>query len=154
MYRRILVPVDGSDTAARGLAEAIRLARAGGGCLRLVHVVDTMAIALSPGGGYALTPELVAMLEQAGQELLDRARAEAEAAGVAAETVRHDGLTQRVCDLVIDEAKRWGADLIVLGTHGRRGVRRALMGSDAEQIVRLAPVPVLLVRSAPDQPPA
>jgi nucleotide-binding universal stress UspA family protein len=48
---------------------------------------------------------------------------------------------------VVDEAKRWGAELIVIGTHGRRGVGRMLMGSDAEQILRLSPVPVLLVRA-------
>jgi nucleotide-binding universal stress UspA family protein len=48
---------------------------------------------------------------------------------------------------VIEQAKAWGADLIVIGTHGRRGVGRLLLGSDAEQIVRMAPVPVLLVRA-------
>lgn len=54
----------------------------------------------------------------------------------------------RVCDLVVAEAKNWEADLIVIGTHGRRGVGRVFMGSDAEQIVRLAASPVLLVRAA------
>ena len=57
-------------------------------------------------------------------------------------------LPGRVCDVVVEQAKEFGADLIVLGTHGRRGVSRLLVGSDAEQIVRVAPVPVLLVREA------
>ena len=152
MYSKILVPVDGSETSARGLAEAIRLARAGGGRIRLVHVVDTMSIAMSPGGAYTLTQETLDLLKQSGQEVLAKARAAVEAAGVAVETALHDSLVSRVCDVVVDEAKSWGAELIVLGTHGRRGVRRALMGSDAEQIVRQTPVPVLLVRSADDQP--
>ena len=53
----------------------------------------------------------------------------------------------RVCDLVVEEAATWPADLIVIGTHGRRGVGRLFMGSDAEQVLRLATVPVLLVRN-------
>ena len=54
----------------------------------------------------------------------------------------------RSSDLVIAKAKEWGAQLIVLGTHGRRGVGRMLLGSDAEQVLRQSPVPVLLVRGA------
>jgi len=53
----------------------------------------------------------------------------------------------RVSEAVIQQTKEWGADLIVIGTHGRRGANRLLLGSDAEQIMRLAPVPVLLVRT-------
>ena len=56
-------------------------------------------------------------------------------------------LTKRVADEVLSEAKKWRADLIVMGTHGRRGLRRLVLGSDAEQIVRLANVPVLLVHA-------
>ena len=56
-------------------------------------------------------------------------------------------LPGRVCDVAVEQAKAAGADLIVLGTHGRRGVGRMLMGSDAEQILRIAPTPVLLVRA-------
>lgn len=52
----------------------------------------------------------------------------------------------RVCDLIVDEARRCGAGLIVMGTHGRRGLKRVALGSDAELVVRVSPVPVLLVR--------
>ena len=55
-------------------------------------------------------------------------------------------MAARVADLVVEQARQWGAELIVLGTHGRRGLGRALLGSDAEQVLRQAPVPVLLVR--------
>ena len=54
----------------------------------------------------------------------------------------------RVCDLVVEQAREWKADLIVIGSHGRRGMSRLFLGSDAELVVRLAPVPVLLVRAA------
>jgi nucleotide-binding universal stress UspA family protein len=74
----------------------------------------------------------------------------AQRAGVSAETATLDTTAGRVCDLVVAQAKKWNADLIVLGTHGRRGVNRLLLGSDAEQILRLAPVPVLLVRARQD----
>lgn len=63
-----------------------------------------------------------------------------------------ESLAGRVCDLVTAEAKTWPADLIVLGTHGRRGAGRMLLGSDAEQTLRMSPVPVLLVRSNADAP--
>ena len=53
----------------------------------------------------------------------------------------------QAASLIVEDAKKWKADLIVLGTHGRRGIRRLVMGSDAEEIVRTSPVPVLLVRS-------
>lgn len=152
MYSKILVPIDGSDTSALGLAEAIRLARLSGGSIRLLNVVDTLALAMSPGGAYLLTQEVIDQLKQGGKDVLARARATVEAAGLPVETVLHDALTQRVCDVVIDQARSWGAEIIVIGTHGRRGVRRALLGSDAEQIVRLAPMPVLLVRGPEGAP--
>jgi nucleotide-binding universal stress UspA family protein len=56
----------------------------------------------------------------------------------------------RAADLILEDAKKWSADLIVMGTHGRRGVRRLVLGSDAEQILRLSPVPVLMVRATPE----
>ena len=70
------------------------------------------------------------------------------AAGVGVDTVCRETFGGRLCDIVVEEATQWNADLIVIGTHGRRGVGRMLIGSDAEQIVRVAPVPVLLVRGS------
>lgn len=67
--------------------------------------------------------------------------------GVAVDTALFERLSGRLCDLVGDEARKWNADLIVLGTHGRRGVSRLVMGRDAEQILRMAPVSVLLVHA-------
>ena len=146
MYNRILVPVDGSATSNLGLAEAIKLARLTGARLLLLHAVDIAAISLTPEASMAV-PTLFDAMREAGEQVLAKARATVESAGLAAETILVDTLSGRVSDLVVDHAKKWGADLIVIGTHGRRGVGRLLLGSDAEQIVRSAPVPVLLVRA-------
>ena len=149
MYQRILVPVDGSPTSERGLAEAIRLARSGGGQLRLIHVVDELAYALGTAGSFGGgSADLFTLLREAGQAILEKARATVVAEGVAVDTVLEDTFAGRLCDQVAAQAKSWPADLIVIGTHGRRGVGRMVLGSDAEQILRLAPVPVLLVRAA------
>jgi len=146
MYSKILVPVDGSPTSNRGLDEAIKLARLTSAKLKLLHAVDLVSFAVAPEAGMAATPELLTLVREGAQYILDQARARVEASGLQAETMLVDTFAGRVCDLVADEAARWGADLIVIGTHGRRGVSRLVLGSDAEQIARLAPVPVLLVR--------
>ena len=87
------------------------------------------------------------MLREGGAAILAEGAASAQAAGLDVDTVLKDSFAGRVCDLVVAEAGSWPADLIVLGTHGRRGVGRMLMGSDAEAIVRSAPIPVLLIRA-------
>ena len=147
MYQRILVPIDGSATGARGLEEAIKLGKLTGARLRIAHVVDELSFAMSAGYGLTYTGDLVNVLREAGAEILSKAINHAKAAGLEADSVLNDSFAGRVCDLVLAEAKAWGADLIVLGTHGRRGVGRMFMGSDAENIVRGATTPVLLVRS-------
>ena len=146
MYTRILVPVDGSDTAKRGLEEAIKLAEALESELRIIHIVDDSALALNPEAGVAAAP-LVEDFAEAGRQILEEARALATARGAVAGIVLHENFTGRVADLICDEAKKWGAELIVMGTHGRRGIRHAVLGSDAETVVRAATVPVLLVRT-------
>jgi nucleotide-binding universal stress UspA family protein len=150
MYQRILVPVDGSTTSLKGLDEAIRLARLTGGQLRLLHVVEELVLSTGFEGYAAYSGDLIAALVQGGRQLLQEAKARAGAAGVTADTMMVETVAVRAADIVIEQAQSWGAELIVLGTHGRRGVRRVLLGSDAEQIVRMAPVPVLLVRAAQD----
>lgn len=146
MYEKILVPVDGSPTALRGLREAIQIARLSGGRLKLLHVVDEVSFMTSFEAGVALTAEMLELLREGGEKVITDALAEVRAAGLEADTEVFESYAGRVSDLVIAKAQEWGARLIVLGTHGRRGVGRMLLGSDAEQIVRLSPVPVLLVR--------
>ena len=146
MYERILVPVDGSATSNAGLGEAIKLAGLTGAKLRLLHVVDEMPIVMSTSGFGAMSGDIFSALTEEGKRVLEQARAQVEQSGITAETVLVDSLNGRLCDHVATQASEWPADLIVLGTHGRRGVGRLFLGSDAEQVARNAPVPVLLVR--------
>ena len=144
-YRKILVPVDGSPASNRGLAEAIALARNQGATLRLVHVLDELI--LGPGAeAVVYLGNTVDLLREAGEQIVARAEAAAHASGLESESVILETTGGRAADSIVAEARACGADLIVLGTHGRRGARRLVMGSDAEEIVRTTPVPVLLVR--------
>src|SRR5262245_18762014 len=145
MYERILVPIDGSATSNRGLAEAIKLARLTGARLMLLHAIDTASVTVMPEAAIAAAGVFDG-LRDAGEQCVAHAMAAAKEAGLAAESLLLDTLNGRVSDLVVEQANKWRADLILIGTHGRRGVSRALLGSDAEQIVRTAPVPVRVVR--------
>ncbi|CAB3738911.1 MULTISPECIES: universal stress protein [Achromobacter] len=149
MYERILVPIDGSPTSDLGLKEAMRLAALTHGSLRLIHVIDEMSFALASDSYGVYAGELLDLLQQNGEELLAKAQALARAQGLPVDTVLYENLQKTVQQRVVDEAIDWRADVIVIGTHGRRGVRRMMLGSSAEGVARTSPVPVLLVR-APD----
>lgn len=144
MYQHILVPVDGSATSTQGLDEAVKLARLTGATLRLVHVVNELAFA---SGFEIYTADIVGLMKEGGEQILAEAKTRVEAAGVGATTWLCENFGGRISDVVVEEAKRCNADLIVIGSHGRRGVGRLVMGSDAEQILRSSTVPVLLVRA-------
>ena len=147
-YKRILVPLDGSSTSKAGLREAIELAKGQRATLQLVHVVDQHYIGLMGMESAGGLSEMMDSLKRSGRDILKNAQAAADKAGVKATAVLLETMTGPAADLILRQAKKSGVDLIVLGTHGRRGVRRLLMGSDAEQVVRNAPVPVMLVRAA------
>ena len=148
-YRKILVAVDGSTASAKGLREAIRLAKTDSARLFILHVVDEYPAFAALDGMMAGAPgaDLVPALREGGKRVLARAKTTAEKAGVPAKAVLREMLSGPAAYPIVREAKKLGADLIVLGTHGRRGVRRLVLGSDAEQVVRTASVPVLLVRA-------
>jgi nucleotide-binding universal stress UspA family protein len=113
--------------------------------VHLVHVVEGMTpLAADPYGAYS--GEVVEIMRQSGSKILEDALAVAKAAGVPAETELFDNFGERLAEVVADSATRFKADLIVVGTHGRRGLGRMMLGSGAEQIIRLAPVPVLVIR--------
>jgi nucleotide-binding universal stress UspA family protein len=148
MYERILVPFDGSHTSTKGLEEAVKLAKLSGAALRVVHAIEILdfATGFEPYAVYAR--DVLPNMKKVGERILEQARGRAAASGVAVETLLIENPGARVSELIIEQAKAWKADLIVIGTHGRRGAARVLLGSDAEQVVRSAPVPVLLVRAA------
>jgi len=156
MYQRILVPVDGSQTSQRGLEEAIGLAKLTHGRLRLLHAIDDLSFALALDAYSGRPGTWMEELRENGRRILDTAKASADAAGIEADTVLCDRATGAVYEQVTTEADIWHADLIVVGTHGRRGADRLVMGSSAENILRHAHVPVLLTRApaakAKDEP--
>jgi len=144
-YRKILAAVDGSPASNKGLREALRLAKREGARLCLVHVVNEF-YAFAAFDGPAPV-DLVPALREGGRQILAKARAMADKAGVRCTLAMRETIGGPAADAIVREARKQRADLIVLGTHGRRGVRRLVMGSDAEQVVRTSPVPVLLVRA-------
>jgi nucleotide-binding universal stress UspA family protein len=146
MYQRIMVAVDGSATAESGLKEAINLAKDQNAKLAIVHVIDIVVVF---GAGQFPGTYIEAARELA-REINEHARKTALAAGIEAEIQSPEIVTSgyHVADTIADLARDWKADLLVVGTHGRRGVSRLLIGSVAERIVRLAPCPLLLIRSA------
>lgn len=146
MYQNILVPIDGSSTATRGLTEAIKLASALHARIRLLHIVNELVV-ISPEVSAAAFIQVIDVLRAQGQKLLEEAEASVRQAGIPVTSELTEAMGGQAGDHVIQQAREWPAELIVCGTHGRRGLRRALMGSDAEYIVRHSPVPVLLVRS-------
>jgi nucleotide-binding universal stress UspA family protein len=147
MYKKILVPIDGSPASNLGLNEAIKLARDQGAKLRLLHLVDEYVAVSSMDGVTLDTGDLLDAMRETGTKIVAKAQAQARRHGLTPEAVMLESFGGRAADFIVQQAKKWGADLIVLGTHGRRGVKRLVMGSDAEQVIRTAPVPVLLVRS-------
>jgi nucleotide-binding universal stress UspA family protein len=146
MYRNILVPIDGSDTARRGLEEAIRLAKALGSRIRLAHVVNERAGVPADLVGVDLR-SVVEDQRRGGEQLLSAAHDRVRKEAIEADTLLIEAWGGGAGGLIAQHAKDWPAELIVCGTHGRRGLARLLMGSDAEEIVRQSPVPVLLVRA-------
>jgi nucleotide-binding universal stress UspA family protein len=146
VYKKVLVPVDGSNASQRGLDEAIKVTKASGGVLRLVHVVNEfiMDTAYAP---VPMNDRLLTMMKETGERVLEAAQQRVRAAGVDCQSQLIEVIGGRASDLILEEARTWQADLIVMGTHGRRGIRRLVVGSDAEIVLRSTPVPVLLVRA-------
>lgn len=145
MYKRILSPIDGSPTSDRGVIEAIRLAKDQSAKLRFLHVVDAHILAMAMYGAMNMGDAL-SILRREGATILEAAKVSASNEGIAAETVIVDSMIGRIGDEVVRQANAWPADLIVMGTHGRRGASHLFMGSDAETVIRTSLVPILLVR--------
>jgi nucleotide-binding universal stress UspA family protein len=146
MYQNILVPTDGSETAGLGLHEAIQLARTLKARIRVLHVVNKTPF-IAAGATPVVIDELISQLRSNGESVVHEATTAARAAGVEVDSRLIEALGDRAGEIILAEARDWPAHLIVCGTHGRRGLKRILMGSDAEYVVRHSPVPVLLVRA-------
>jgi nucleotide-binding universal stress UspA family protein len=148
MFQHILGPIDGSDTAAQGLREAIRLAADQKARLRLLYVIDDFPMLVELATVESFDASLQ-KLRNYGEKLLADAKRLAGQSGVEAEPVLREVTQGRIAETVVDEATISRCDLVVMGTHGRRGLSRMALGSDADLVVRTSPVPVLLVRQHP-----
>ncbi len=145
MYKQIICPIDGSETSNRGMHEAIKLAKNQQAKLRFLHVIDTYMPILDMTGDINLS-NLTRVQQDYGEKLLMLATDTAMKAGVTADHKIVEAVGARVATAVLNQVNQWSADLIVMGTHGLRGLERMVMGSDAEMVVRSSKVPVLLVK--------
>ncbi len=145
MYQRILVPIDGSDTSQHALLEALKLGDSSAQ-LRLVHVSEEIYALDAEGYAYIDYAVLREAVHHSGERLLEQAAKKVEQEGRKAETALLETDGERIPNVIAEDAKRWQADVIVIGTHSRSGLSRLLLGSVAEGVARVAAVPVLLVR--------
>lgn len=141
MYDTILLPTDGSDGSDAVVDHALHLAELHDATLHVLHVVDTGSIPLDRHSRAA-----VEAMESQGEAAVEAVLERARSAGVHAVDAVRDGTPHRE---ILDYVEAEAVDLVVMGTHGRRRARRALLGSVAERVVRLSPAPVLTVRTLP-----
>lgn len=142
-YRTVLVPTDGSDCADEALARGVDAASGSGAALHLLSVVDVASLSVD-----VRTDVQAASLEASAEEILDGASAFAEERGVDPTTAMEYGSS--IHRTVVSYVEEHDVDLVVVGTHGRTGFDRYMLGSVTEALVRTAPVPVLTVRTSAD----
>jgi nucleotide-binding universal stress UspA family protein len=139
--RKILIAVDSEPVAASAADLGVELGRSLGAEVALIHVIDS---SLTYGADTGISPsELIAQAQQEGKRLLAGFRQRLSPQSAILEFV----VAGTPSDEIIKAAKEWSADLIVTGSHGRRGMQRVLLGSIAEGIMRHAPCPILVVRA-------
>jgi nucleotide-binding universal stress UspA family protein len=149
MYKRIAVAVDGSDTSAAAVSEAIKLAKLMDSTLLLLFVCEEMPVVWNIEGMTSFPVEdMSKALIESGRRLLQKDETTVTQAGIKVETRLVEDYQARVGTVISKEAAQWKADLLVVGTHGRKGIDHLLMGSVAEGVMRTANMPVLLVRGA------
>ena len=146
MYQRLLVALDNTKTSRLALDHAAELARLSGATVVLLHVLESFRHVSGFESPKAYAEEVLPRMREKGRQLLDEVAAPLVEQGIEVETVLLEGSDERVAEVIARRAREAGVDLVIMGTHGRRGVNRLLLGSDAEQVARIAHAPVMLVR--------
>ena len=146
--QRILVPTDFTETSDRALDYAVELAEKVGATITVMHAYELPVYGF-PDGALVATVDVAVRISQASQEALQAAVSKRAGRGVPITSVLRDGVPWEEISSV---AKEIDADLIVVGTHGRRGLRRALLGSVAENVIRTSARPVLTIHALDEQP--
>ncbi|CAG9164734.1 universal stress protein [Cupriavidus pinatubonensis] len=147
MYQRILLAVDGSQSSDLALSQAITIAKATGAEVKALFVADDSDAFFDVA--YFDAKALMQGILTFGNKVLAEAASRLDAAGVrhVTQLIEKPVAPGQISSTIVAQADTWNADLIVLGTHGRRGVRRLLMGSVSEGVVGKSNRPVLLIRS-------
>ncbi len=144
MFKHILVPVDGSETSTKAVVKAAGLAKAFGSTVTALYVIDPYPFTgVGADFAYGQAQYLSAATAEANQAL-DAARKVLEEAGVQVSTLVGEG--HAVHDGIERVLKSSGADLIVMGSHGRRGLEKLVLGSVTQRVLGVVHVPVLVVR--------
>lgn len=143
--KTLLVPTDFGESSEAATAYAVELARAFGASVVVLHAYEIPMVGF-PDGTLVATAELATRVLEGAQEGVDRVVETNASSGVAVRGLVKQGETWRS---ILDAVEELGAGMIVMGTHGRRGLPRALLGSVAEKVVRTAPVPVLTIHKGP-----
>lgn len=147
MYKRIAVAVDGSDTSAAALNEAVKLAKVMNSRLLLLYVCEEIPVIWNIEG---MTPfpmeDVTKAFIESGKQVLQKDKLRLAGSGISVETRLVEDYNARIGSVICKEAEQWLADLLVVGTHGRKGLDHLLLGSVAESVMRTASIPVLLVR--------
>ena len=144
MYKRILVPVNGSHASAAGLHEAIELAQEHGARMRLIHVIDKSVIARTRPTSYGAAG-LCDTLATRGRAILDRARALAQRQGVEVDDAVSRFANVPAASAILADVEQSRPDLVVIGRRARSGLSRIFNRSDADLVAKDARVPVLVV---------
>ena len=154
MYKNIMLALDGSKISDSLVEEVIKLTKGQNANLRIIHVVDESFVYY--GGQDFDYLSLISSCQEEGRNILAKAsKLISSKSSVKVETslLELKPFHKRVAEVIVEEAKEWPADLLVIGTHGRRGFSHFLLGSVAENIVRIATTPVLLVRGSDKHQP-
>jgi nucleotide-binding universal stress UspA family protein len=145
--RHILIPIDFTETSEKALAYGVEFARTFNASITVLHAYQIPVYGF-PEGAYITAADVAAQIATAAQGRLDAAIESYKLSNVPMTGVLREGVAWEEINAVANEAK---ADLIVIGTHGRRGLARALLGSVAENVIRTATVPVLVVHGPRDE---
>jgi nucleotide-binding universal stress UspA family protein len=144
MYAKILVPMDGSDASTLALNEAVQMAKEHGSKLRLLHIVKAPMLDYGFSTADLSRRDVVATLNKIGQRILNNAETTVREGGLNAECMLFESIEGSVAHVILDQAKQWPADLIVMGTHPRDTLIG--VGRDTAEVLCESPTPVLLVR--------
>lgn len=149
MYTHILIPTDGSDFAQKGVEHGLALAKALGSKVTIITASEVLVTPKMMGdfGSVTVTSELdrlKSVFKAQGDEVLLKARSGAEKLGLPVDTIYVSDI--KPADAIIETAREQGCDLIVMASHGRRGIQRLILGSQTAEVVATSSIPVLVVR--------